>query len=63
MKRSLHINSYCIHQVMLRGRQQPIADLGRRMGGAAKLWNCVLPLLDRTNPSELRELGAKLIKR
>ena len=48
---------------MLQGRQHPVAVLSRQMGGAAKLWNCVLPLLDRTNSCEQRELGAKLIKR
>jgi hypothetical protein len=41
---------------------ESINELSRQMGGASKLWGCVLPLLARVNPSELRELGCKLIE-
>lgn len=44
-------------------QREALTELSNQLGGSSRLWSSVLPLLDRQHPSELRELGAKLIER
>ena len=48
---------------LMASQREALTELSNQLGGSSRLWSSVLPLLDRQHPSELRELGAKLIER